>query len=132
MRKYLKANQLINTDYIEIDEVQKLLSDVISSAERLLKAYTADAFLGGRMVPKKVQKRLIMHYCNHKPGRCERMLAYRDAYNKGKESIEIADPKRRERIAEHYTKLDLSPIYTSPEFEGIPSFSDILGGKWNF
>lgn len=132
MRKYLKVNQLINTDHIEIDEIQRLLSDVIGSAERLLKAYTADAFLAGRMVSKKVQKRLIMHYCNHKPGRYERMLAYRDAYNKGKESIEIVDPKRRERIAEHYAKLGLSPIYTSPEFEGIPSFSDMLEEKWNF
>ncbi len=132
MRKYMKANQLINTEYIIINEVQTLLCNVIDTAERLLKAYTVDSFLGGYMVPKKLQKKAIQRYCNHKPARYERMLAYRDAYNKGKESIEIVDPKRRERIAEHYAKLGLSPIYTTPEFEFIPSFSDMLEGKWNF
>ena len=129
MRKYLKANQLINTDYIEVNELQNLLCDVIGSAERLLKIYTVDSFLCGYMVPKKLQKKVIQRYCNHKPGRYERMLAYRDAYNKGKESIEVADPKKRERIAEHYTKLGLSPIYASPEFECIPPFSEILDGS---
>lgn len=130
MRKYLKTNQLITTDYIELNDIQRLLCDVVDSAERLLKAYTVEAFLDGYMVPKKLQKKVIQRYCNHKPGRYERMLAYRDAYNKGKESI--VDPKKRERIAEHYAKIGLSPIYTAPELEFIPSFSDMLEGKWNF
>jgi hypothetical protein len=130
MRKYLKANKLIETDYIEMNELKNLLCDVIGSAERLLKTYTVDSFLGGYMVPKKLQKKVIQRYCNHKPRRYERMIAYRDFYNKGKESLEVTDPKRRERIAEHYSKLNLSPIYTTPEFELIPSFSDILEGKW--
>ena len=132
MRKFLKANKMIDTDYIELNEVQDLMRKVMGAAERLLKAYTIDAFLGGYMVAKKIQKKAIQRYCNHKPGRYERMLAYRDFYNKGKEAFEIADPKRRERVAEHYVKLGLSPIYTSPEFDFIPSFSDILEGKWNF
>ena len=132
MRKYLKATQFIVADYIELNEVERLLCDVIDSSERLLRAYTADSFPRGYMVPKKVQKKTIQRYCSHKPYRYERMLSYRDFYNKGKETIEIIDPKRRERIAEHYVKLGLSPIHTAPEFESIPSFSDMLEGKWIF
>lgn len=132
LRKCLKENRMIEGDYIEIYDVKKLLTDVLCISEALLKSYTVDSFLDGAMLSKKRQKKVIARYCSHKSGRYERMIAYRDACNKGKESIGIVDPKRRERIARHYAALHLSPIYTLPEFTFIPSFSDLLDGKWNF
>ncbi len=54
------------------------------------------------------------------------MLAYRDACNKGLQTIDDFDTKKRGRLNDHFKKLNLSPIYMSPEFEYIPAFKELL------
>lgn len=125
-RKFLRANGLIDSDYIEIDDISGLLCRIITLSESLLKEYIAESFFEGRMLSKKLQKKIIRKYCNNKPMRYEKMMAYRDACNENAKSIKHIDAKVRERLKNHFKALRLSPIYALPEFEYIPSFLEMI------
>ncbi len=56
-RKFLKANNLISSDFIEINEVGSLLCQILTLSECLLKKYITDSFFEGRMLSKKLQKK---------------------------------------------------------------------------
>ena len=53
----------------------------------------------------------------------------RNFYNRRKKASEIADFKTRDRFAEHYSKLNLSPIYTASEFKFTPLIFGYVIGK---
>ena len=125
----MKENNLIGSAYIEIDEVVELLCKILESSEYVLKKYIANSFFEGRMLSKKLQQKVIRRYCNNKKGRYEKMLSYRDTCNKNIKLTENIDAKKKERMNSHFKSLQLSPIYTSPEFECIPAFSEFLEGK---
>ena len=126
-KDYLKQQTNDAVKHLGFDELTALLCDTLEQADPLMQNYLIDPLWSGEMLSKDLQKKRIRCYCKGKEERRKKMLAYRRKCNKNN-----AEPiDRSERILEQFTKINLSPIYTSDEFCGIPSFSDLFSERRN-
>ncbi len=121
-RDYLKDHSTIVGKQIKLEDLAKVLCDVLEQANSLMQTYLIDPLWSGEMLSKDLQEKRIQCYCKQKNKRRKKMLAYRRKCNKNN-----ADPlDRSERILEHFEAINLSPIYASDEFDHIPSFKNLL------
>ena len=121
-RDYLKQHTNYAVNHLGFDELTALLCDTLEQADPLMQNYLIDPLWSGEMLSKELQKKRIKNSCRGKKERRKKMLAYIRKCNK--DNAEPID--RSERILEHFAKINLSPIYTSDSFGGIPSFSDLF------
>lgn len=128
-RKLLIQLKYIKADFISLNELSHVLYKISCDGENILKKYFKEVLISGSMVSKKIQNAYIETKNTGKLKRIEKMKKYRNAVNK-KQVYDFTTNKAY-RIKKKFDELEISPIYTNPDFPFIPSFSDILDGKIN-
>lgn len=75
----------------------------------------------GNFLSKDLQKQYIRNYCKSKKAKRKKMMMYRKKCNNG--SI-----PERDKAAEYFEEIFLSPWYTTDEIRYIPSFVHLIAG----
>jgi hypothetical protein len=123
-RNFLKNHGLIKSGNNTLTELEGLCSTVLDNAEELMQTHVVGPMWNGNFLSKKLQKKYIKKYCKTHESKYEKMLDYRDAC---KEGIVLTGGK----VAEYFSEIELSPLYTNKAFSYIPSFACLLGKEEN-
>ena len=119
-RRYLKNNGLLENEFTSISELPKIFTIILTNAEILMQTHIASPLWNGNFLSKKLQKKYIKKFCQSKKEKMNKMIRYRDDFNKG--HMDASG-----KVISYFEEISLSPLYTSANFNYIPSFACLLG-----
>jgi hypothetical protein len=120
-RKFLKKQGLISSSDIPFSALPDLLCKALDQADELMKAHMVSPMWSGNFLSKELQKQYIRNYCKSKKAKRKKMMMYRKKCNSG-------STPERDKAAEYFEEICLSPWYTTDEIRYIPSFSNLVAG----
>jgi len=121
-RKFLKKQGLISSSELPFYDLPELLCQALDQADHLMQAHIVAPMWNGNFLSKELQKKYIRCYCKSKKVKRKKMMNYRRKCNSG--SI-----PEKDKAAEYFEEIFLSPLYTSEEVRYIPSFANLLAGR---
>ena len=120
-RKFLKKQGLISSADLPFSALPELLCTALDQADELVQKYMVSPMWSGNFLSKDLQKQYIRNYCKSKKAKRKKMMMYRRKCNSG--SI-----PERDKAAEYFEEICLSPWYTTDEIRYIPSFVHLIAG----
>jgi hypothetical protein len=120
-RKFLKKQGFILSSDLPFSALPDVLCKALNQADALMQAHMVAPMWSGNFLSKDLQKQYIRNYCKGKKAKRKKMMDYRRKCNSG--SI-----PEKDKAAEYFEEIFLSPFYTSEEIRYIPSFANLVAG----